>query len=225
MTLAQPPLLEGEQREHRMPTTLDAFLGDKLMLEQPAQGYRAGLDAVILAAAVTPDRVTRDGCEEGATFDVLDVGAGVGTAGLCVATRLRNARVTLAEREPALLALAAANLDRNALTARARCWPVDVLARPKADHVQLYDHVIANPPFHEQGHGTAAPDGLKARSHAMPRDALDLWARFIARHCRPGGTASMIMPATRLFALLQAFEGRFGNVMIRPLAPREGVEA
>ena len=80
-----------------MPVTDDAFLGGKLKILQPRQGYRAGLDAVMLAAAVA---------DRGAPFRVLDAGAGVGTAGLCVAWRCRAAHVVLLEREPDLVALA-----------------------------------------------------------------------------------------------------------------------
>ncbi|MCU0955509.1 MAG: hypothetical protein MUC37_13135 [Hyphomicrobium sp.] len=56
-------------------TTEDAFLGGRLRILQPARGYRAGMDAVLLAASV-----------ESGYGTVLDCGAGVGTAGLCVKT-------------------------------------------------------------------------------------------------------------------------------------------
>ena len=33
--------------------TEDAFLGDRLIMRQPLKGYRAGIDAVLLAAIVS----------------------------------------------------------------------------------------------------------------------------------------------------------------------------
>ena len=39
-------------------TTIDDFLGGRLRVEQPARGFRAGLDAVLLAAALTPASLT-----------------------------------------------------------------------------------------------------------------------------------------------------------------------
>ncbi len=57
--------------------TEDQFLSGRLTLRQPAQGYRAAIDPVILAAAI-PAR---------ADETALDLGAGVGTAGLCLLTR------------------------------------------------------------------------------------------------------------------------------------------
>ena len=71
--------------------TDDAFLGGELHILQPKSGYRAGLDAVMLAAAVP-----------GGCACVLDVGAGVGAAGLCLARRDPKVRLTLLEKEPAL---------------------------------------------------------------------------------------------------------------------------
>ena len=53
---------------------IDAFLGGRLQLRQPAEGHRSGTDAVLLAAAAPAD------------FSglAIDVGAGVGAAGLAM---------------------------------------------------------------------------------------------------------------------------------------------
>ena len=92
--------------------TEDAFLGGALNILQLRNGYRAGLDAVMLAAAVPAD--------QSRPLRVLDVGAGVGTAGLCLARRAPFAEVVLLEKEPLLAALAAENIARNDLAARVR---------------------------------------------------------------------------------------------------------
>lgn len=193
----------------------DAFLGGRLMILQPRQGYRAGLDAVILAAAVD-DR-------QGTPFTLLDAGAGVGTAGLCVAWRCPAARVVLAEREPDLVRLARENIARNGLADR-----VSVLEADIADVSQVelaargiaegsFDHVIANPPYHTEGTGTRAPHALKAAAHAMPGAGLDDWCRFLARMARPGGGLSIIHKTAALPDLLSALDGRFGGLAVRPL--------
>src|SRR5690606_37947746 len=51
--------------------TRDAFLGGKLIVSQPSHGFRAGLDSVLLGAAIPRG-----------TNNLLDLGAGVGTASL-----------------------------------------------------------------------------------------------------------------------------------------------
>ncbi len=82
-------------------TTVDAFLGGRVEAVQPAAGHhRSGLEAVLLAAAISPDAAGR----------LIDLGAGAGVAGLCAAVRAPGVSVTLVEREADLLAAASAAL-------------------------------------------------------------------------------------------------------------------
>src|SRR4051794_34624309 len=83
--------------------TDDAILGGRLRLKQPRRGHRVGHDAVLLAAAVS----ARSG-------DLaIDLGAGVGSAGLSLAVRVPGVRVVLVERDAKLATLAAENVVRN----------------------------------------------------------------------------------------------------------------
>jgi tRNA1(Val) A37 N6-methylase TrmN6 len=201
--------------------TDDAFLGGKLRVLQPRFGYRAGLDAVMMAAAVPA---------AAATMRVLDLGAGVGTAGLCLARRIETAEVTLLEREPALAQLAQENVARNELAARVRVVAGEVgMAAADAQARELgeesFDHILANPPFHTPEAGTLAPDALKAGAHAMPEPELARWARFMARMARPGGGITVIHKAEALIRLLGVLDGRFGALSVLPLHPRAGAPA
>jgi tRNA1(Val) A37 N6-methylase TrmN6 len=199
-------------------TSDDAFLGGALNILQPLAGYRAGLDAVLLAAAVP--------VEEGRGQLVLDVGAGAGVVGLAVARRVADARVTLVERDPGLAGLARANIARNGLSARVRVVEGDV-TRPLrelaglATEAESFDHVLANPPFHAEGRGTAAGDALKAAGHAMPEGNLERWVRFMAAMARPSGTATVIHRAEALGEILEALAGRFGGILVLPVHPRD----
>ncbi len=208
--------------------TDDAFLGDALAILQPDEGYRAGLDAVLLAAAcgVVPGNGAR----------VLDVGAGVGVAGLCVARRVPDAHVTLVEREPALADLARRNVERNGLADRVRVIEMDVAAGGAAVHRAQADgegqlvpggftHLIANPPYGAQGHGTSSPARLKAVSHQMAADDLDAWFRFLATSAAADGLVTMIHRADALGVLLDGFGRRFGALRVLPLYPRTGEAA
>ena len=202
-------------------TTCDMFLGDRLAIHQPARGYRAGVDAVLLAACVRP---------KSNMTTLLDIGAGAGTVGLCAAARLPQLSAVLLEREPALSALSSRNINVNALADRARaiCASVTASASELAASgitPESFDVCVANPPYHDEDAGTPAGDALKAASHAMPPDALDDWARFMARMTRGGGQALMIHKAEALPRILAAMAPRFGRLRVLPIYARPDTRA
>lgn len=202
--------------------TDDAFLDGRLSLLQPRHGYRAGLDAVLLAAAVP--------MTTGRAKSVLDVGAGVGTVGLCVAARVADAKVVLFEKDTVYANLAADNIARNGLSDSVRMVRGDVTAPWEAlAHADLapesFAHVLANPPFHTVGRGTLSGNALKAAAHAMAPEDLDHWVRFLARMTAPGGTVAIIQKTEALPALLTALGRRFGKLDILPIHSRLGEPA
>jgi len=211
-----------DPREHppaheRQDLSDDAFLGGALQLLQPRTGYRAGLDAVLLAAAaqILP----------GAGDEVLDAGAGVGTVGLCVARRVPAARVALAERDPGMAELARRNIARNGLADTVRVVEADVLGRAQSlEDVGLgadrFAHVLANPPFHDQAAGSRSPRPAKDAAHAMPAGEIAGWTRFLVRVAAPGGLLTLIHKPAALPALLASLDGRFGGIRMLPVLAR-----
>lgn len=202
--------------------TEDRFLTDRLTILQPKKGYRAGIDAVLLAATVT----ARDDRPE----SLIDVGSGVGTVGLCAAVRLPRLRVTMLEREPALVEIARRNILANTLEVRVRADVCDVAVsqgelRALGLTQETFDVCLANPPYHDEEAGTPAPHALKSSAHAMPADTLDDWVRFMARMVKPGGRATMIHKSDALPRILDAFEPRFGAILVFPIFPRSGESA
>jgi tRNA1(Val) A37 N6-methylase TrmN6 len=199
--------------------TEDIFLGDQLTIRQPAKGYRAGIDAVLLAATA------RAG--EG---PILDVGAGVGTVGLCAAVRCKDVSVVLLEREAEIAALARANVVANGLSSRVAVVEADIGEPLSAEAKQAlpadsFAHVLANPPFHDDGAGTPSTSFFRNLSHSMAADALETWLRFMARMTAPGGRATMIHKADALPRILKGFENRFGAIAILPIYPRDRAPA
>ena len=202
--------------------TEDKFLGDRLTIRQPRQGYRAGVDAVLLAATI------RSGDDGPRTL--LDIGAGVGTVGLCAAARIPALDVTLLERESALVEVARQNIAANALQSRVRAVAGDVTASATQIAAaglqpESFDVVAANPPFHDAGAGTRSHHPLKDGAHAMSEDALDDWVRFMVRMVRPGGRATMIHKSEALPRILESFQPRFGALVVFPIFPRAGESA
>ncbi|MEO6015218.1 MAG: methyltransferase [Devosia sp.] len=209
-------LAHGAEIVKREGVTQDAFLGGRLAIAQPARGFRAGLDSVLLGAAIDPS------CEA-----LLDLGAGVGTAALVALAMNPAAYATLLESDPEMAALASENLISNGLATRGKVLTLDLTGPGKAraeagiasDH---YASIIANPPFFEAG---TSPAATRAAARHMSAEALDSWVKTAATHAAPGGEIIFIHVAERLPALLKSFDSRFGAITILPLTPREGEPA
>ena len=100
--------------------TEDAFLGGQLRLRQPKSGHRAGHDAMLLAAATPAHSGDR----------VVDLGAGVGAAGLAVARRVQGIQLVLVEIDAALAILRAATPPRMRLPPMSSCSTLDPKPAP-----------------------------------------------------------------------------------------------
>jgi tRNA1Val (adenine37-N6)-methyltransferase len=192
--------------------TADAFLGGRVRALQPKSGYRAGIDPVLLAAAV-PAR---------AGESVLELGCGAGVAALCLGYRVQGVRLTGLEVQPAYAALARRNATENGIAFEV--IDGDVALVPAALRERNFDHVIANPPYLRRAAGTRAEDGGRetALGEATP---LAAWVEAGMRRLRPGGRLTVIQRVDRLPDLLAAFEGRRAAIAVLPLTPREGREA
>ena len=196
------------------------ILGGRLRLRQPKRGHRVGHDAILLAAA----------CPARAGERVVDLGAGVGAAGLALATRVPDTTVTLVEIDPALAALAAANAERNDLAGRVRVAVLDVAASARAFAAaglapESIARVLMNPPFNDPARQRASPDRRRRLAHAGARDTLGVWLRTAARLLRPRGTVTLIWRADGLADVLGALAPGFGAVTVLPVHGKPGEPA
>ena len=202
--------------------TDDAFLGGRLSILQPRKGFRAGLDSVLLAAAVPINSAKSEA--------VFEAGCGCGVVGLAVLTRAGAARLIGLEIDPELVALSHENARRNGLADRTRFVLGDVrdgqtgLETANLD-ANSFDHVIANPPFYSGDSVQHAPNPQKDRANAMAPEDLDRWVRFLTTLARSRGTLTMIHRAEALPELLKLLAPRFGSMLVLPVHPREGTPA
>lgn len=186
-------------------TTTDRFLDCRLLIEQPTEGFRAGLDAVMLAAAVPAKPGER----------VLELGSGVGTAALCLAATVMCS-VTGVEIDRASVLLARKNALANGLAERARFVHGNATTSPREIREE-FAHVFSNPPFHDSD-GSASPN-MDRRRAMQDWAGLGAWITAGLRRTRSGGTFTMIIRADRLAVVL----GRVldNQVTIFPLWPRK----
>ncbi len=207
---------------HATPGTLteDAFLGGRLRILQPEKGYRAGIDAVFLAAAIP--------CAAGES--IFEAGIGTGVAALCVISRNPAVNVTGIEIATRYTMLCEENAKRNGYAHNLRVIHADVKEAMRKDLAHLpqhgsFSHAYANPPYFEEGKGTPSPNILKAQAHAFGPDDLDLWVKVMHTMIATRGTVTLVHRADSLGKILQAMDSRFGDIRIAPLYAREGTAA
>jgi tRNA1(Val) A37 N6-methylase TrmN6 len=197
------------QDEAKDGLTDDAVLGGRLRLLQPRRGHRFGHDGILLAAATPARRGDR----------VADLGAGVGVAGLALASRVPDARVTLVEIDRNLAALAQENAARNGLADRVDAVALDVTASAAGLSAGSCDVVLMNPPFHDEAH-PASPDPLRRSAHSFADPAE--WVAAGQRLLRTGGILTLIFRADGLPMLLRLLGEQFGAIAILPVHSKPG---
>ena len=77
---------------------------------------------------------------------ILDLCTGSGCIGLAIASRVKDARVTLADISKEALNVAKKNVVRNSLTGRVSCIQADALGKPAA-FLGKFDMIVSNPPY------------------------------------------------------------------------------
>jgi tRNA1(Val) A37 N6-methylase TrmN6 len=182
-------------------------LDGRVKVAQAESGFRSGLDAVMLAAAVP--------AAPGQT--ALELGAGSGTASLCLAARVPGIAVTGVEWDEDLTALAQANAAANG--ADCSFIAADIFALPKGLK-RDFEQVFANPPFH--GEGRASPDAARAAA-LMDGGKLSDWLKLGLQRTVSGGFFTAILRADRLNEALGALPER--GLCAFPLWPRQSEAA
>ena len=77
---------------------------------------------------------------------ILDLCTGSGCIGLAIASRVKDAKVTLADLSRDALAVAKRNIALNKLSGRVTCVQVDAMAEPPA-FLGKFDLIVSNPPY------------------------------------------------------------------------------
>jgi tRNA1(Val) A37 N6-methylase TrmN6 len=190
--------------------TEDAFLGGRLRLRQPKSGHRAGHDAMLLAAATSARAGDR----------VVDFGAGVGAAGLALATRISGIRITLIEIDEALSELARGNAASNRIEANVIAMDLASGAEAFADAglaPDSVDVVLMNPPFNDSKRHRSSPDSNRQIAHVADSATLENWIHAARRILKSAGVLTLIWRADGLGQVLAALDRGFGSLAILPV--------
>lgn len=192
-----------------MDITQDNFLGGQVRITQPRDGYRAGIDPVMLAAAVSAK----------AGEAVLELGCGVGVASLCLGRRIPGLRLVGIELQPEYAALARDNAHLNEVAFEVHTG--DLCDLPVALKSTNFDHVIMNPPYFDRNASVAAQN--QGRETALGEGTpLADWMSVGAKRLKPKGTFSMIIRTERLPDVMRNFPNSIGSLQLFPIQARVG---
>lgn len=194
--------------------TIDDFLGGKIKLRQPVDGYRATSDAVLLAASAFPKK----------NQTVLDAGTGTGAVGLCLLARCSDIFVTGIEIQPEMAALANANISLNGLNDKMRIATADIRTkRINGIETGAFDWVVTNPPFILENQ--VSPDPVRDIAHRESECPLPEWINGCLRYVTARGYFAIINRADRLPEILSLLYGKLGDIKIIPVWTKEGEAA
>jgi tRNA1(Val) A37 N6-methylase TrmN6 len=165
----------------------------------------------MLLAAATPAR---------SGDRVVDLGAGVGAAGLALARRVVGIELVLVEIDAELAGLARGNAASNAIAA-------DVIVLDVASAADAFaaaglapdsvDVVLMNPPFNDPARHRASPDKAREIAHVATAVTLENWIHAARRILKSGGVLTLIWRADGLSEVLAALGRGFGSLAILPV--------
>jgi tRNA1(Val) A37 N6-methylase TrmN6 len=194
-----------------------AFFGGLISIFETKTGHQSGTDAVLLSACLPAD--TRG--------LLIDLGCGSGVVGLGVAARCAQVNVQLVDDDADMVALARHNSLHNGLEDRVTVIKGDVLApfsvrKSQGLGADLADVILSNPPFHPAGRVQTSPVEPRARAHVLDDDGMRQWMKTLHTSLKPKGRFVIIHRPDMLPLLLEAMQGRFGAIHIRPVHGKSG---
>ena len=124
---------------------------------------------------------------------ILDLCCGSGCIGLAIASRVKDARVTLADISKEALAVAKRNIQRNHLGGRVSSIQVDARV-PCSAFLGKFDMIVSNPPYVTKAEMLELPDSVKNYEPTLAlyggEDGLDFYRAICVNFrnaLKPGG--------------------------------------
>lgn len=196
--------------------TKDYLLDKQIKIFQPADGYRASTDAIILSSVV--HKISKKD-------SFLDVGSGTGAISLCLAYRFKDKDVSITglELQKELAELSNLSSKENGFDSFLNYINCDIKTKPKEIPFCSYSHVITNPPYSEKD--MPSPNPSKATAHNHSDFSLSEWITFCIKMIKPKGFFYMINRAEAIDEILSNIKGKLGNINIIPIYSKEGQDA
>ncbi|MBR5345263.1 MAG: methyltransferase [Clostridia bacterium] len=176
-------------------TLEDLQLGG-LRILQKKQGFRYGMDSVLLADFVRMD----------AEDTFADFGTGTGILPLLIMGRGKGKICEAIECQSEFAEMAGRSMELNGLTERVRIHRADIRDSETILGRCSVDHVICNPPYGLPGRVLHSPSEASDIARNLDEEGLLPWFRAAHRILRGKGRLSLVFPAPRMLELMDLLQ-------------------
>jgi len=186
-----------------MEISLDNFLDGKIKIYQPKNGYRAGIDAVLLASCVQVFKKCK----------ILDIGSGTGVISFFIASKYKNVEIVGIEKNFKYYSLSMRSLRLNKVKSKIKFFNKDF----KHISNMKSDIIVSNPPWFRQNSTYKSYNSLlnDAKIESLK---LDLWIEKVLINLNSTGEYYTIFPYRRIEEMIKILRNHFKSVKIYPVS-------
>lgn len=191
--------------------TKDYLLDGKLLYYQPKNGYRSGIEPIILSGQIYSSIFKNN---------ILDMGAGCGPISLIISYRNPNSSVVGFEKNDFHFKLANKNKNENKLS-NLEYFQKDVCILDK-NFLSYFDLIFTNPPFFFEDKVITSKNESIYDAKYTSKEKAELWITNMVKYLKPKGKAYLINRYENLSFLLDILKINKCHVGITPLLSFEG---
>ena len=183
------------------------ILGQKIILFQPIDGYKSGIDPIFLAFFAD----IRD------TDTVLDFGCGVGASMLALKFFYPQIKIHGVDVQENLIHLAGLNISQNSIE-NVSCETICI-----SKISQKVDAIIMNPPYYRSENFMHPENQIAKMANVEGELKLNDWIRIAAFNLKNKGRLSIVHTSESLEELMTLLtKNNFGGIVMFPLWPKNG---
>ena len=184
----------------------DYLLNKQVLLHQPDDAFRTGLDAVLLSAVMPALKSGK----------VLDVGCGVGAVSLCYGQRHKsNVHITGLELHKTFAEYAQKNVIENNFLQRVTIVNGDI--KDCVFGGDIFDGIMTNPPYEKLCSADRANKTLKDIANIEGSVDLYGWIAGCLHALKARGYFAIIHKMERLDSIMHALHRVAGDIRILPI--------